>query len=519
MPVETLKTISSLIDAGGFDEAEKLAKGLLIYLEENDDQSDYFSILLFNLCGSFIDIGHNTGRNELSTKGVDILEVNRDRFKDIVPLHSYYYNLANAKSNLVDKKSPTELTFESIESLVSAKNYYWRAIKEAKSCDEAPPEYYVNLANCLKQQIRISESLGYYDTVISMGKQIPQAHVNRAETLMLLNMVSNSYSKKMLWDVINEYKISSQFTCIPRSYSEYYAKKAEYLENQYKDDGVTLDDSDADETDREFQRLSEYRKFCCKNHLTLSEHGLYCSCSGGARDNLTIPLGSTSLSGDYIPQMEMVLNRLKSEFSLARRNYYEYVSNFDETELVHEECFTELHNDECLGIDYEKLRSSFRICFGILDKIGFAICELYLLKPANGMVYFQNFWQLDRDGRREKFESIKTLGLLALYSIATDLNEHKNGEWKEFKKWRNSMEHGFFVITENQDFCDVYESYKFSEDIEFVQIEKFEEFVKHVLHLTRSAIFSFVFAIRERALSEDKIEGIVMELERKDFER
>jgi len=385
MPVEALKKISSLIDSGGFDEAERLVKSLLLYLQENDDESEYFSILHFNLCGSLIDIGHNTGRNELSEKGVSILEEYRDRFKEVIPLHSYYYNLANAKSNLVDKKSPLELTFESIESLVSAKNYYWRAIKEAKAYGEVSPEYYVNLANCLKQQIRLSESLSCYDSVISMGKDIPQANVNRAETLMLLNMVSNSYSGKMLWEVINEYRIASESRDIPSSYADYYGRKADYLENHCKKENIEISEDDVDETEWEFQELSEYRQFCCSNHLTLSEHGLYCSCAGSARDNLTIPLRTVSLSGAYVPQMEMVLNRLKSEYSLARRNYYEYIVDVKVMELEHEECFTELHNDECLGITYEKLRSSFRSCFGVLDKIGLAICELFSLKPQNGM--------------------------------------------------------------------------------------------------------------------------------------
>jgi len=506
-----------MIDVGEFEEAEELAKILLLYLEKNDDESEYFSILFFNLSGNLIDIGHNTGKKSLSSQGVSILENLRERFAEIVPLHSYFYNLANAKSNLVEKKPPPDLTFENIESLVSAKNYYWRAIKEAKICGEVSPEYYVNLANCLKQQIRLSESLGYYDTVIGMGKDIPQANVNRAETLMLLNMVSNSYSVRMLWDVINEYKTASNSNSIPSSYAEYYAGKANYLEDNCKKQNIHLSKDDIEETDREFQELSEYRQFCCNNHLTLSEHGLYCSCAGSARDNLTIPLRTISSSGEFVPQMEMVLNRIKSEFSLARRNYYEYINDQEELELAHEECFTELYNDECLGIAYEKLRSSFRLCFGILDKIGLAICELFDLKPANGMVYFQNFWQLDHDDRREKFEKVKSLGLLALYSIATDLNEHKNGEWKEFKAWRNSMEHGFFVVTEKNNIDDIYGSFGFSKDVEFVHIEQFEYFVKHMLHLTRSAIFSFVFLIREKSLDKCDQKGFLMELERKDF--
>jgi tetratricopeptide (TPR) repeat protein len=510
MPIETLKIVNSKIDAGEFVEAEKLARSLLLYLEENDDGSEYFSVLYFNLCGYLIDIGHNTGKEDLSNRGIFVLEDFKERFEKVVPLHSYYYNLANAKSNVVEKKSPFGLTFQNIESLVSAKNNYWRAIKEANKSGLVPPEYYVNLANCLKQQFRLSESLGYYDTVISMNVDIPQAHVNKSDSLMLLNAVSNSYSCKMLWDVIQGYQAASVSKNLPLSYAEYYAKKAEGLLAKFKEQGINVSEDDINE-------LSEYRKFCCKNYLTLSEHGLYCSCAGSARDNLTIPLRTISMSGGFVPQMEMVLNRLKSEFSLARRNYYEYLNNDEDIELLHEDCFTELHNGECLGMSYEKLRSVFRLCFGILDKIAMAICELFDFTPQSGKVYFQNFWQLDRDNRRERFEKIKSPGLLSLYSIATDLNEYKNGEWKEFKQWRNSLEHGFFVVTESRDVNDVYQSYRFTKDIELVYVKDFEYFVKQMLHLTRSAVFSFAFTIRSKALESSDKQGILQHLERKNF--
>lgn len=87
----------------------------------------------------------------------------------------------------------------------------------------------------------------------------------------------------------------------------------------------------------------------------------------------------------------MVLNRLKLEFSFARRLYFEYLAEEQDYELLHDSCFSELFNDELFVIDVEKLRTACR-SFGILDKIGIAICELFDLYPPNGTVYFQSFW-------------------------------------------------------------------------------------------------------------------------------
>ncbi len=127
--------------------------------------------------------------------------------------------------------------------------------------------------------------------------------------------------------------------------------------------------------------------------------------------------------------MEMVLNRLKSEFSFSRKLYYEYIEKESNYSEMHESCFSELLNNEILGIDVEKLRTSFRVCFGILDRIGAAICDLYDIHPPNGLVYFPSFWQLDNGNRREKFNKIKSPGLLSLYSIATDLNDKKTASY------------------------------------------------------------------------------------------
>ncbi|EOX8442168.1 LA2681 family HEPN domain-containing protein, partial [Salmonella enterica subsp. houtenae] len=76
------------------------------------------------------------------------------------------------------------------------------------------------------------------------------------------------------------------------------------------------------------------------------------------------------------------LNRLKSEFSLARHLYFDYLHPHNTDYIKYESHFLELYNDEVLGIEIEKIRTAFRLCFGILDKIAVAICELYNLYPT-----------------------------------------------------------------------------------------------------------------------------------------
>lgn len=513
MDVESIATdlnrLSQMVDLGQFDQA--LAGIEIVYLKvnENFERDALFFKILSNVASVFIDIGHMKPSLESTQKGLGILNEYKLEIIEQIGKDAYFYNLSNAKSNLVNEKNPFNHTFSTIEQLVDIKADLWKAIKY---CDDpksvkSHPTYVVNLGNCLKQQFRIVEALDCYDQVNMIELDIPQAWINRSETLMILNEVSNTYSIQMLEQIKMGYErvLSSQE--IPPIWMEHYKNQVSLHQDKIydaqKDAGIEEDLHDLEKTKSEYNQLSDYRKFCLDNNLSLSEHGLYCACTGSSRDNLTIPT-TGGVVGDFVIPMEMVLNRIKSEFSFARHLFFEYLTIDIDYELLHDSCFSELFNDEMLGIDVEKLRTAFRACFGILDKIGIAICELFDLYPSNGQVYFQSFWQLDFENRREKFDSHKSPGLLALYSIATDLNEKKEGEWSFLKQLRNDLEHEFVVVHKTDKPSDIYDSYNFMDNIVFIKEDEFIEHLKRLLQLTRSAIFSFVFAVRDKALNEKK---------------
>lgn len=502
-----LMKLTKLVESGEFLKAFSGAKILLENIETttNENLRDRF---LFNISGLFIDLGGMDKNNESAEIGLKLIEKNKNAFIKISGEAEYYYNLSNAKTNLIKESNPFNHTFESIEQLIEIKSLLWKAIKlHQNNRNPVPPQTFVNLANILKRQFRLSESLYFYDRVNQLNLDIPQAWINRSETLKILNEVSGSFSLQMMHEVKAGYEKVILSQEIPPLWKKQYRHYIDHLEKQIIDFHVEHNISFVDretelhETNEEFENLSEFRKLILKKHLSLSEHGLYCACSGSARDNLTIPNG-TGIVGEFVPVMEMVLNRLKSEFSLARRFYYEYLHEKIDEESMHESCYSELFNDELLGLNIEKLRTAFRLCFGILDKIAAAICDLYNVHPSNGIIYFQGFWQLDQRGRREIFESIKTPGLLALYSLATDLNDRKDGELAFFKQWRNDLEHKFVVIHEQEGPSDLYGSFKINDKVIMISEAEFINHLEQLLQITRSAIFSFVFCVREKGHQE-----------------
>jgi hypothetical protein len=188
--------------------------------------------------------------------------------------------------------------------------------------------------------------------------------------------------------------------------------------------------------------------------------------------------------------MELLLNRLKSEFAFARWSYFNSLDQ--EITLEFDVLYSDLLDNEVITPKMELMRSSFRICYGILDKIALGVCKLFNV-PAK-RIHFETFWE---DAKiKPLLNHTKNLHLNALYSIACDLNT-ASGELKHFKNWRNKLEHNLLIIKDTLDSSE--DHLKVFEDKEFVAVvntNDFETKTLHLLQLTRAAIISFVYCVR-----------------------
>lgn len=511
-----LESASRMIDLGNFNKSFELCLDIHTTLRTTVNKDDtQYSYSLYKLAMLFVDIGHMASKKEASYLGLEIME--SDSFDNCLTRDSYYYNLGNAKSNLIQSVSDDKINtdIKLTRQLSEVNSLFLKAILSCrKQRVDAQPEYLVNLAVNLQRQYRYSEAMALYDQVIAMDLDIPQAWISRSECLSLLSQINKFSSIKQGREIALGFRNASKSNKLPPTWAKYYSMRAEKIDRDIEknclDMGIDIeDDSHLDK--QEYQSLSDYRKWCLDNFLSLSEHGLYCKCYGSARDNLTIPLTTRGISGDFIYSMEKVLNRLKSEFGLARLMLFEYgVADIDNI-IEDEACYSELYDNELLGINIEKLRTAFRICFGILDKIGNAIALLFDLQPKgkNNKVRnasFHTFWELDKKERVEKFNSYGNAGLIGLYSIACDLNYSLKGELNFYKQWRNALEHSFVFIyddkpEETQSLTNYYG------EPEFISKAEFIESAEHVLQLTRSAIFSFTYAVRIKAEKEKSNEA------------
>ena len=119
------------------------------------------------------------------------------------------------------------------------------------------------------------------------------------------------------------------------------------------------------------------------------------------------------------------------------------------------------------------------MAYSILDKIGNSILLLFGIEK-DATLYFETLFA---NNNIKKIMKDKTnIHLTALYSLSNDLNKEK-GVFKDFKKIRNEMEHGYYPIdTTNKSESEV------------------ANFTLRLLQLTRNAIFSFVFLTRTETI-------------------
>ena len=303
--------------------------------------------------------------------------------------------------------------------------------------------------------------------------------INRSTCLENFDRLLDHRSLKMINEIIKGYEFSYLSPFTPSSYKPYYLQRIKLLKPQV--DNFDVDD-DINKNLNELLKMSEFRQWCINENLTLNIHGMYCSCIANERDNLTLLEGV--ISSQSILQHEQYLNRIKAEFSLIRVLYYE--SKFTDTsKFDFESCYSELNDQEIINIRSEKLRTCFRLCFSLLDKLAIFLCQYFSFKIEKNTA-FNNFWHKNKSALENK----TNFALIAINSLIYDLNEDK-GQFGFYKTWRNALEHHILFL--------VPDSFELSNDSThtYVKINEFENSLLNLLQFTRSAIFSTVFAIVE----------------------
>jgi tetratricopeptide (TPR) repeat protein len=518
------ETVDELLDRGRSQDALNAVRAAQEELKNLPSED----LLRFaKLACLLVDIGTDLRDDKIIHEGLTIFIERYDELLSVIQPASLEYNIANAKKSLYDIAAmgrDTRFRPESIELLTEAKNHYWKSIKYAKEATPEP-QLLVNLGNALDQCGRVVEALMWYDHALEIDPSFGMAHMNRGQALLFLNQLSDTYTISLLSEAKRAFRLAETSRQLPdnlvKAARDYREKLNQHLLEIGRDDEKIATNNQQHRA--EYEEHDDYRCFCLSNYLALCEHALYCNCAGARRDDLSIPKQSGAIGGDFVLRLELLLNRIKSEFCLARSLYYQAVASeqlWDSRPF--EGTFTKLFEGDAIGIRPEFLRTSFRLSFGILDRIAQGLSELYSLANSSEVLYFESFWRprdQQKRGKEERWDLInqqENIGLVALYSLATDLNRI-GGEWGFFKESRNDLEHGLLVLL--SDDSKELPSPAIPKRIAFetVSIEEFRRRTLHMLQFTRSAIFSFVFCVRNERIRQRQGPAITVTLSKKDI--
>lgn len=497
---ELHKRIIALLDTGKVLEAKTLIEQKYVSFKKNPEQ-DIFVILEIGC--SHISIGQDLKDGDFAKIGLDILLKHKSQLAKVLTPQSLHYNIGNGyqaiyDSSLVEKTDIFPTVEEVKGDLAVAKEHFWKSYKEIDltQLDGSSIMLLTNLGNNLIMSGRIVEALQLFDSVLQFDPKFVNAQASKAEALKWHTKLSDTpISISLFAEMYRLYKSAMERSVWSKERTNQLTEAKNYFEQWLINQNVKIGELDREfaQNQIEFENHTPEEKFYLTNFFSLSEHGLYCFCNGATPDRLTIGTPELVTFDKVIIEMEFTLNQLKSEFSLARRLFYDYIEGGEDS--MH---FERISENYISGIVAEKLRTAFRLCFGILDKIANAICNLYDLNCENENIYFESFWKKSKSCPRwARIKKIRNIHLTALYSIACDLNT-KSGELKQYKEWRNALEHKTFTLTQEskseEKMAFLLKSFSTKQDFEFK--------TKHLIQLTRAAIFSFVYCVRAERLQK-----------------
>lgn len=521
--IELFRRILAAMHAGRHEEGLALVRQRLDAELSQDPKA--LAELRFLMAGFLIDLGEDAVRPELIEEGAEVFEACSETIADLVGTHAVDYCLGNAKYGLYKhavRQGQVKFKPENLGLLLEAKDYFWRAVRAIEqSGEKAAPQIYINLGNTLDSSGRVIEAIRCYDRALRIDPSFGMANINRGIALETLNKMSDTFTvnqvqqqKRHFVAAIADARVPERERATARTHLEQVEKVLGHL-----DAGETVEEHE-EHVKKEIKAASPFRRFCIEQNLALNEHALYCRCIGAQSDSLRIPKSTQPIGGEFVPAMELLLNRIRAEFGLARMLYYRYIHGDGDT-AEYEPEYSELFDNEELGLHTELLRTSFRLCFGILDRIAFAVCMLFDLAEKDEHIYFESFWKKPRPKtakqkeRWQKINDTQNWGLVALYSQATDLSTRR-GEWRHYKDWRNRLEHEALVLTSGELDLGPWVAREAGDRLEAVDIDVFEKETLHLLQMTAAAIFYFTYCVRAEGIKARPDKGVTMTIDKRD---
>lgn len=381
-------------------------------------------------------------------------------------------------------------------------------------------QIHTNLANQLNSFGRPIEAIREYGKALSHVPNFAMALLNRGyarESLARL-LYDRSHSAVAAYFAHSDYSTTLQGPTLWDSryygiHEEIKIRKSslERIFNFEEVKNILNDESrhPAGKTKKE----KEYRKWMLHN-------GLYMNALTGvwphpvcASDVLHMPPHRAKTLSEP-PHFISWFNQIKQEFIAARFFLFESINLYQPHFADRDTHLLDTLDAALHGIQIERMRASYRIAYGLFDKIAGLINAYFELGEKPGSVNIKSIWLTkDRKDIRTEFKDRKNLPLRGMYWLAFDIvggdpsdNESISPHAKALYKIRNALEHRCLIIRE-------FDFGKKPSIFETIDAETFEAHCMNLLQLVQAAIIYLSLAIwAEEANSRDDDEGVVVSM-------
>lgn len=432
-----------------------------------DDLNKFEPHQVAGILGLIFETSREQGNIQDLEKGLEMSDKqNLEKFQDHDKM-IFHYNIANGWSYLQmlnQKLNSSEFWSFKFQELEKQIIHLRLALKFSDSVtdDFNKCQILTNLGNLFSHIGRFSEAQLFWRKAVIKIPDFPMAVGNIGFGLF--------HYAKILYDIGHQslfLKFAYKYLCKSQSLDIYKEAKESFqkivvdLETRF-DKQQLLNIQDLDNFKLGISKSEvEYRRWCLNSQLFLNPLNDITIQSIASHDCLLLP--SMTLKFDQPPFYQTVFNQIKQEYASARFLLFEGVNH-------KKKHFSDRKNLQMDTLDYatysfsiEKIKIAFRICYSLLDKIGYLLNDYLELGFKPEQVSFKKIWYVYKNNKpvdlNPKISGSKNWAFRGLFWLSKDLYEKQDSIYlssiepdaQELATMRNFIEHKSFKTVEFGD--------------------------------------------------------------------
>lgn len=371
---------------------------------------------------------------------------------------SYFYNLANGYSHLVEAKrneakrisgDDTYHYFKPTE-YEDAKRYYRQALKLDPQDPSLATQLNVNLANCLDELGRGLDALEYYEAALSITPDYGMALGNKGQCLW--NYAKISGKRKII-------TYSEAHHLLDEALKRPLSEQAKHDFNWYRNDiekklGPKLmqppfADRFVNPGVTEAER--DWIQFGLDHRLYLNACN-YCParCNVAIEDSFTLETMVAEIGDESFLQYQDWLNQIRFAYATTRYLLFIAITDpYDDDSFLDRVLEVDTFPHRVYDLQTELLKVCFKSFYSILDQLAFILNEYLKLGEESIDISFNKIWYVKNQVGQEvrpKIINTKSKALNGLFNLNIDLA--KDGGYVHLRDMRNCIVHRFLTVAD-----------------------------------------------------------------------